>query len=166
MKNVAGTDAVESVSEPEAEIIQRYDRLVKYLARRFRQNTDDLVQVGRIELLEAHRMWQDLPHYAAFWTYARKFVLGGMVEFATREISRIAKEEEAGMGLAPSPECPPDVMLEVREHMAALAPREASVLQLFVEGHNAEEIAESQNISRSRVYQVIEEASRSIRRRA
>jgi RNA polymerase sigma factor (sigma-70 family) len=162
MEEVALSSSFDDASEES--IIRRYDRLIGYLARRFRLDVDDLVQVGRIELLQAFRLWQTKPHNATFWTYARKAVLGAMINHATREVSRIAKETESG--LAPAPVCAPDDALEALEHISSLSPREASVLQMYVAGYDAEEIAEANGIRRSRVYQLLEDSMETINERA
>lgn len=166
-KAAADTEsAYESREAPESEeeVLRRCDRLIAYFARKFRVETDDLTQIGRIALIEAHRAWQTKPHFAAFWTYARKAVLGEMLNHMTREAARAVKEAECG--LAPAPFCSPDDAYEAREHVSALGEREASVLEAYVAGHPVPEIAEQHGISRARAYQLLEGAAENIRRRA
>lgn len=156
--------AVAIETESETSIVHRYDRLIGYLARRFRLDADDLVQVGRVALLEAFRNWPSKPHTSTFWTYARKAVLGEMLNYATGEITRIAMEAESG--LLPAPSCPPDAALEVREHIASLSDRKALVLAMYTAGHDVADIAAENAISAPRVYQLIEDSMENIRERA
>jgi RNA polymerase sigma factor (sigma-70 family) len=151
-------------AETEEGIIRRYDRLIGFLARRFRIDTDDLIQVGRVALLQAFRAWPTKPHTSSFWTYARKAVLGEMLNFTTSEVTRQIKEAESG--LLPSAPCAPDAACEAREHVSALGEREAAVLEMYVAGYPVPEIASQNNISRSRAYQILEGSLENIQRRA
>jgi len=151
-------------NESEDEIIRAHDERIKFLARRFRLDIDDLLQIGRVALLRAFRAWPAKPHTAAFWTYARKAVLGEMINYATAEFTRQAKEAERG--LVPSEPCAPDAACEAREHVAVLGEREASVLEMYVAGYPVPEIASQNNISRSRAYQILEGSMENIRRRS
>lgn len=163
MQTTATADAA-TATETEEETIRRYDRLIGFLARRFRIDVDDLAQVGRIALLEAHRAWPSKPHTSSFWTYARKAVIGEMINHATAEVTRRAKEPESG--LAPAPFCAPDTACEAREHVASLGEREASVLEMYVAGYPVLEIAEMVGVSRPRIYQILEGSVENIRRRS
>lgn len=151
-------------TETEEEIIRRFDRLIGSLARRFRLDVDDLIQVGRVALLRAFRAWSTKPHTSSFWTYAHKAVLGEMINYVTGEVTRMTKEAESG--LMPSAPCAPDDALEAREHLSALGERDASILEMYVAGITMPEIASQNNINRPRVYQILERSMENIRRRA
>lgn len=74
--------------DSESEIIRKHDRLIRYRAIPFvghGVDVQDLIQEGRIALLEAARKF-DESHGASLWTYARKFVLGAMFKCVSREI--------------------------------------------------------------------------------
>jgi RNA polymerase sigma factor (sigma-70 family) len=157
---------LEAAPESEESVIRRYDRLISFLARRFRVDTDDLVQIGRIELLRSLRDWQEKPHNALFWTYARKAVVGAMINHVTREAGRYAWETDPGFNEPASSFCPPDQSLEVREHIASLSDRDASIFEMYVAGFNADEIAERNGVSRPRVYQILASSVEKLRGRA
>jgi RNA polymerase sigma factor (sigma-70 family) len=150
--------------ETEASIVKRHDRAIAIMARRFRFDADDLIQVGRVALLQAFRDWPSKPHTSSFWTYASKAVLGEMLNYTTGEVARVAKEIESG--LAPSPTCSPDLALEAKEHTAALTDREMAVISLYAAGYSLPEAAETLGISRSLAYLIFDGAVETLRGRA
>jgi RNA polymerase sigma factor (sigma-70 family) len=92
--------AYESGHESEADIIKKHDRLIRHRAIPFVGHgvtLDDLVQEGRIALLEASRKW-DAAHGAALWTYARKFVVGAMFRAVSREINEPSRDLDLDAG--------------------------------------------------------------------
>jgi RNA polymerase sigma factor (sigma-70 family) len=151
-------------SESETSIVRRFDESIKILSGRFRLDREDLIQVGRMAVLQAFRDWPQKPHTASFWSYARKAVVREMLRYATREFSRTALEIESG--LVPAAVCPPDKFLELKEHLASLPEREASVLELHAAGFDVEEIAKKNGVRRTRAYELLGDSMENIRRRA
>jgi DNA-directed RNA polymerase specialized sigma subunit len=71
----------------ESDLIVAHDPRIRGLAARFVGNdVDDLAQVGRLAFLEAARAWQTKPHVAQLWTYARRAVLGAMIDYVTKDV--------------------------------------------------------------------------------
>lgn len=84
--------------DTESRIVQKHDRLIRYTAIPFVGHgiaLDDLVQTGRLALLEASRRW-DASQGVKLWTYARKFVLGDMFRLVAREINEPSRDLVAG----------------------------------------------------------------------
>lgn len=162
---LVGREDMQTASgDAEADILRRYDRLIRHFARRYRFDVDDLAQIGRLELLQAYRLWQSKPRHASFWTYARRAVVGGMLNFVMRESVRLSKELESGV--SPSSFPAQDLALEAKEHVEVLSSREASVLGMYAAGFNAEEIAEESGMGRTHVYRILGDCVENIRRRA
>lgn len=154
-----------SPQEREEDIVRRFDRLIRYFASRFRVDREDLAQAGRIALLEAYRSWQTKPQQVEFWSYARKAVLGEMIDYQTREISRTAREELSG-NIFSAQACPPDVALELKEHLASLPDREASVVTMHAAGFDVGEIGSRNDLRKTQVYDLIKGSEENIRKRA
>jgi RNA polymerase sigma factor (sigma-70 family) len=120
----------------EAQEIQKCERLLRHAARRFSSTAsiDDLLQVGRIALLEAFRKWE--PSISALWTYARLRVMKAMLLEASSEAkafhmraSDSVLEHEAAHGLDPEE----SVMLsEILEGMTELTNAERETVRLHL----------------------------------
>lgn len=152
--------------ETEADVVRRYDWIVRHLASKFRVHVDidDLIQIGRVELLIAARAWPSKAHTAAFWTYARKAVVRTMIDHVSREIARAAVEADAEV--FPQPSTPPDTLLEAKELLTTLTERETDVVAGHVADLSQEEIGERTGVCQQRVQQILSGALKSLRKRA
>lgn len=80
--------------ESESRLVQSHERLIRYTAIPFVGHgiaLEDLMQEGKIALLEAARRW-DPSQGVKLWTYARKFVLGGIFRCVAREINEPSRD--------------------------------------------------------------------------
>ena len=96
----ATANASTTAREPsESDIVQKHERLIRFVALPFAYRRgaalDDLMQEGRIALLDAARRWR-ASEGVRLWTYARKFVLGAMFRHVSREASEPAHNAFAG----------------------------------------------------------------------
>lgn len=161
----------ESLSE--SEIVIKHDRLVHSLARRFRAaDVADLVQIGRLALLEAARGWRG---ESQFWTYARRAVLGAMIDYVTRECQQpqtqwIPSDGDFPEDLEPrdvSIEPAPDARLEIVERLSVLTEVQREIVILHVrDGLGFEALAERTHRSKSDVHRIFESALETLRERA
>lgn len=79
--------ATKVVVQNETEILKTHESWIRYMALPFARRgvmMSDLVQEGRIALLAASRSWRE-DGGAKLQTYARKFVLGALFRFTTKE---------------------------------------------------------------------------------
>ena len=147
----------------EAELVQKHDRLVRALAYRFTAvDAEDLVQVGRLALVQAARTWKGR---AQFWTYAQRAVFLAMLNYTTREVAHFGApldvETTAGAGARP------DLAIEIRECLEQLTPDELDFTILRVWGEwDVRAIASFFGRSKSDIHRVLQGARAKMRARA
>jgi len=168
----------------EVELVKKHDRLVRDLALRFTSvDVDDLFQVGQLALIEAARTWS---HRSQFWTYARRAVLGAMLDYATKEIGhtvphalhdveneidfRSNVEEKRGRRLepedVPAPASCLDDKLEAHRLMNGLSEIEARVLAMHIRDDlDVRTIAPLLGRSKSDVHRILSGAMKTLRER-
>jgi DNA-directed RNA polymerase specialized sigma24 family protein len=152
------------VVQKEADLIQEFEGRIASLARRFSRDRDDLMQIGRMALLEASRAWEEKEKHAQFWTFAFPYVLGAMLRFVTRETAHRAKERCAVW--APSFPVQPDVALEAKECLFTLPKSEAVMLLDRLEGFSLEKLSETTGLARSSVLDKLNAMKVKLRKRA
>ncbi len=104
--------------DSESTVIKKHERLIRYIAIPFASggvSLDDLMQEGKIALLGAARTY-DPSLGIALWTYARKFVLGAMFRFRTKEVG-----EPCRLSILPSGDSTDDGMQVVAESLESEA---------------------------------------------
>ncbi len=121
------------------------------LAKYSMLDQDELLQVGRLAVLEAHLTFDGTRDCS--WETWRKRVLGWRLAASARALSAPVEEpvEQPTNGMHD-----PEVhtfRLELLEVMQQLPPREATILTLRLEGQTFEQIGEAIGITRSRVQQ-------------
>lgn len=97
MKNATAAQASGQDRDREEEIIRKHDHLIRYTAIPFvgrGVTLDDLIQEGRLALIEIARDRWDESRGVKLWTYARRFVLGAMVRYLTQEIDEPCRDAE------------------------------------------------------------------------
>lgn len=124
---------------------------------------DDLIQSGRLGLVQAAHRFQD-GGAATFKSYAEKRVRGAALD----ELDRAERSRRRGMGregrlelvsleaasdFAPEEESR-DGVLDLVDGMSALSKRERSILVLLAAGYTLAELAEPMEISIMRVSQI------------
>lgn len=158
-------EAAAPIGESESDIVRKYDGRIRHMASRFQVEQDDLIQIGRMELLSAARVWNKrVGNTAQLWTYAYKSVLGAMIDEATKRISRVAIEAE--FEDEPRSDAGPDAALQARELIALLSVEERKILALHLEGDDVRTIAESVGLSKSQVHRVLSRSLEKLRDRA
>lgn len=155
----------------EADVIRKYESLIRHLARRFARGVyysmvDDFAQIGRLAVLECWRTWRTRGEQTAdFWTYARKAVVGEMLNRLSSEVARARVEMDSD--LVPQATTPPDVAAEVREHMSVLTEPESQVIACFAAGNSVREIQHKTGIkNRMKVQRTLKGALGRLRERA
>jgi len=160
-----------AASQDLARQIARHDRLIRSLVRRFSEAfADDLFQVGRMALVEAAASF-DPSKGVQLWTYARRAVLGAIVDYATKEIRGVAAEQFDDLGESDeaslSNHSGADDRVYLQELLAALSTTESEVVTLRVrDGLTFEEASERLGRSISDVDRIYRRALITMRERA
>jgi RNA polymerase sigma factor (sigma-70 family) len=164
--------------ESESAIIKRHARLIRFVALPFANRgvaLDDLVQEGRIALLDAARRWR-ASEGVRLWTYARKFVLGAMVRFGSKEscepCRRHTEDDDAIAERMSSGETPEEALLIAQ--CSAIAAHELTFLNeverrvlrhRFVDGLDIRTIGQRLDLSKSEADRIYHGAIRTLRER-
>jgi len=166
----------------ESNIIAQHDKLLRHLAASWPHSLhEDLVQVGRIALLEASRTYV-AGRGAQLWTYARRAVLGAMIDWATKETERAAREvlwEKDLWSESPSigdgvertvsvvdqgrdESACPESAISAAELLALLNDRQRVVVVLLLEGVETDEIAARLGVGRRQISKDLHGARRAV----
>ena len=162
-----------AIPESEASIIKRHDKLIAYVAQRFSRSgvsQQDLLQEGRIALLQAARAWR-AEYETQLWTFAHKAVFGAMLRYVDSN-----RSEELDMSEL-EPETPPEnpetavataecLPIASREFFA-LRPEEQRIVRLhLIDGRSLRDIAREQgDADHTRVRRIYGEAIAKLRER-
>jgi RNA polymerase sigma factor (sigma-70 family) len=121
------------------------------IAKHSMLDQDELLQVGRLAVLEAHMTFDDSRECSReTW---RKRVLGWRINESVRAMSvPIEEHVDSPTNGAHDPEMH-TLRLELLEIMQKLPPREATILTLRLEGQTFEQIGASIGLTRGRVQQ-------------
>lgn len=155
------TDAAKLETKTEAEIVRDHDAKIQALARRFRAiDLDDLFQIGRLELLKAARTWEGR---SSLWTYARRAVIGAMIDAVTREISREDPTDEADQ-VVDERTVGVETDLDVRAALEGLDADERRVVEMHIgEDRDFRSIAAHMGIGRSTASDIYQRAIAKLR---
>lgn len=139
-------------------IIRHHDRLIRHVASRFARRgiaLEDLVQEGRIELLRAAKTFR-ADSGNKLWSYARKFVVGAMLRYLTREVEEPSRasiedtiDDNASDGTSPeSSATASEIRTTVSAAMTTLDAEERRILAMyFNEDKGLRSIAKELNVS-------------------
>jgi RNA polymerase sigma factor (sigma-70 family) len=178
--------------QTESEVVQSCDRRIAYLAQPFAKQygvaIQDLIQEGRIALLESAREW-DPTGGASIWTFGRRAVFWAMLQLVARERKEPSRDLDGIVGLAqkeedcderdpwidrlPSAEPSPEEIAKLGEDLAmleeeidALSDVERDVLwRVFGESKDVRAIAEEMSTSKSDVDRIKHRAIERLRER-
>lgn len=154
-------------------IVRAHDARIKGFARRFPFNDrDDFVQIGRMALIRAARIWRQ---QSQLWTYASREVFGAMLAHAKKRrlesfevlVEDIEEVTNEGDPNANSPYRANGLTSEpfVIDLLPSLDPSEKEVIVLSLEGFGVEEIAEKLGRSKSDVWRIYHRAAGKMRER-
>lgn len=168
--------------------VQTYDSRIRRIAykihriARWRLELDDLLQAGRLALLESAERWRSLEHRSQFWTFAFPAVRGAILDCmfkARRDIitalddgltDEYTHSREAAAGCRshttttpPDAGARPDHLTELVEHLSALDSLDREILERFAAGEDFREIAAHTGVSRSTAHRRYTAAVEAIR---
>lgn len=168
--------------------VQTYDARILGMAAkvhslaRWRVDLDDLIQTGRLALLESELRWQELEqHRSQFWTFAFPAVRGAMLDcmFKARR-DPVVDIAERLPGTQSYPKkgptraqtyhrvvsdhvTRPDHRAELVEHLSTLDPLDREIVERFAAGEDFREIAAHTGVSRSTAHRRYTAAVEAIR---
>jgi RNA polymerase sigma factor (sigma-70 family) len=152
--------------------VLKHRRLIRHLASKHASSlvsVKDLEQEGLAAFLEAEKTF-DAERETALWTYARPFVFGAMMRFATKEASEAARpcvddapEVEADQPAADVQVERAQALAKLSASMVALSPQERKIVRLHMDGQSFAEIAESLEMKKATVFDVYQGAIEKLR---
>jgi RNA polymerase sigma factor (sigma-70 family) len=154
----------------ESELVRKHEALIRSLASKFCfLDRDDLCQIGRLALVEASRKWS--PNRGVqIWTYARRSVVGAMIDAVSKEVARIKHEHGSELDAESFPEelnFSLDDKLTLKTLLSILSDAEVEILRLhIVEDLDFRSIASRTDRSVGDVFRIYERALSTLRERA
>jgi RNA polymerase sigma factor (sigma-70 family) len=141
-----------NVRNSESEVIQNHEKLLKHVAKTFASAgvpLEDLLQEGRLALVVAHRRWRE---EAAFWTYARPFVLEALCNAVKKARTDAAYciDDPGTLEAIAYPAASPEDVVIAQDLLGALNARDRSfLLESVVAESSFEEIARRLGVGKS-----------------
>lgn len=117
--------------------LKKHEKLIRNLAGRFSKmgvGVEDLAQEGRMALLQALEDWDSTR--SALWTYARRRVLGVMIDAVTKEtehhVASSLEFDDDGEVLIPAPGLAVDEACAFSRAFEGLSDHEQELLRLYI----------------------------------